>query len=138
MDGILTKKDALAYWTLFKSSFGPETQLLSGRAKRSGQSTACLMPMRGVTSTSLARKSIVAQLQRRLGIEQIEAIVAQARETQRLAKAAGAGGELAWRARLVQFRDSRHLRRDSVDRFQRAQQDASGLAFGSQVTFMQK
>jgi len=74
-------------------------------------------------------KSVIAQLKGRDTVEQIQAVVVLACEAERLAKSAGARGELpgwcAWGKPSIQS----HLRQ-TFDRFKRADQYASGLAVG--------
>ena len=72
------------------NDFGPETHPFPAIAKRRGSSAAWRMPMRARHHHAPGARSIVAQLQGRFRIEQIQSVVRAPRNSQRLAQTAGA------------------------------------------------
>jgi hypothetical protein len=108
MDGILTTKDAFAYWRFIPVFRSRDTDVVwQGKTKGPIHGVANADP--GSHEDLIHRKSVFAQLQGRFRIEQIKTIVRGSRKTQRLAEAAGSRRELvgsgaSWNATI-----ERHL-----------------------------
>ena len=72
------------------------------------------------------RNAVVTQLKRRAAVEQVKAVVGDARKPESLAQAAGAGGKLAGRGGGRQAAIHSH-RLDAGQGFQRAEEDTASL-----------
>jgi len=106
----------------------PGNEGVAGDGESQGQ-------IRGVTDADANRdkhgagaRSIVAQLQWRLGIDQIQPVVCAARNSQSLAQAAGAGGQFLRGCSGSQATVPRHLI-EAGHWLQRAYQNASAMAY---------
>lgn len=106
---------------------------MAGQGKAQGQIDGVADADAGRNEDLCDGEAIVADLEGRGGPEQVQAVVRGAGESERLAEASGAAGELTGGHFLVRFGGESaigsHLR-ESQNGFKGAEEDAAGLALG--------
>ena len=98
-------------WLTFQPAVSDRKRIrVPRKANRSGQSTACLMPIRGVITTSALGEAVVSYLQRRRGAGHVQPVVQGPRQAQRQAQPTRSRSDQSHRRIFVQATIARHLR----------------------------